>query len=110
MEKCARWVIIAGRDIKMTLRFLVVLWVVGAPRPIQAIETNAILNAWLSSQTNITSWSAEFIQTRVLKVLRDPLVTTGRVWFARPSRFRWELGSPAQTIAIRDAKNLRIYY
>jgi outer membrane lipoprotein-sorting protein len=59
------------------------------------------VSAWLSAQTNVHTWSADFIQTRTLKSLAQPLTATGHVWFAAPDRFRWELGNPAKTIAVR---------
>jgi outer membrane lipoprotein-sorting protein len=75
-----------------------------------AADTNAVLNAWLASQTNLQSWTADFTQTRMLKTLTQPLVATGRVWFAPPNRFRWELGQPAQTIALRQADQMFVIY
>jgi len=80
------------------------------PTLLRAADTNAVLAAWLAAQTNVSTWSAEFIQTRSLKALNQPLVSTGRVWFAKPNRFRWELGQPAQTIAVRDEELLQVIY
>jgi outer membrane lipoprotein-sorting protein len=75
-----------------------------------AADTNAVLAAWLAAQTHLRSWTAEFTQTRTLKTLTQPLVATGRLWFATPNRFRWELGSPAQTIAVRNADEMFVIY
>lgn len=68
------------------------------------------LSAWLSAQTNIQTWSADLTQTRRLKTLTQPLVSTGHVWFAAPNKFRWEIGSPAQTIAVRGGDELQVIY
>jgi outer membrane lipoprotein-sorting protein len=76
----------------------------------RAADTNSVIAAWLAAQTNMSRWSADFVQTRWLKVLNQPLVSTGHVWFARPNQFRWELGSPAQTIAVRDDDQLQVIY
>ncbi|MDB6017540.1 MAG: LolA family protein [Pedosphaera sp.] len=73
-------------------------------------ENNANLAAWLNAQTNIQTWSADFIQTRTLKSLTQPLTATGHVWFAAPNRFRWELGHPPQTIAVRQPTQLLVVY
>jgi outer membrane lipoprotein-sorting protein len=73
-------------------------------------DTNAILNVWLAEQAKIQSWSAEFIQTRQLKTLTQPLVAKGRLWFCAPSLFRWELGVPARTVALRATNELVILY
>ena len=75
-----------------------------------AADTNAVLNGWLSAQTNLQTWTADFIQTRAFRTLAQPLVATGHIWFATPNRFRWELGSPAQTIALRQADQMFVIY
>lgn len=79
---------------------------------IQAAETglNPQLAAWLNAQPNVQSWSADFVQTRKLKAVVQPLTATGHVWFAAPNRFRWELGNPPQTIAVRAPAELLILY
>jgi outer membrane lipoprotein-sorting protein len=56
------------------------------------------------------TWSADFLQIRTLKSLTQPLTATGHVWFAAPNRFRWELGHPAQTIAVRAKDELLVIY
>ncbi len=66
--------------------------------------------SWLAAQTNIHSWSADFVQTRTLKSLAQPLSSSGHVWFAAPNRFRWELGHPAQTVAVRESEELLVIY
>ena len=78
--------------------------------PASAADTNAVVNAWLASQTNLTTWQADFTQTRALSTLTQPLTAHGRVWFAEPRRFRWELGNPPQTIAVRQPKEVLILY
>ena len=64
---------------------------------------------WFAVQTNLQSWSANFIQTRSLKVLAQPLVSAGKVW-VKPGEFRWELGQPVQTIVLRRPDQLLIVY
>jgi outer membrane lipoprotein-sorting protein len=76
----------------------------------KATELNPVVVSWLAAQTNIQSWSADFAQTRALKSLTQPLTAKGHVWFAAPNRFRWELGDPAQTIAVRGSNDLLVIY
>jgi outer membrane lipoprotein-sorting protein len=73
-------------------------------------SANSLVASWLAAQTNILTWSAEVIQTRTFKTLTQPLKATGQVWFAAPDRFRWELGSPPQTIAVRSGSELLLVY
>lgn len=89
------------------LRFLFVLATFSCAR---AAELNPVVASWLSGQTNTQSWSADFVQTRSFKSLTQPLMAKGHVWFAAPNRFRWELGNPAQTIAVRSSDALLVIY
>ncbi len=76
----------------------------------RAAESDPMFEHWFAAQTNIQSWTADFTQTRALKVLTQPLVATGKVWVAVPGLFRWELGQPAQTIALRQPDQLLLIY
>lgn len=73
-------------------------------------SAEAVLTAWLEAQRAWKSWSAEFTQTRTLKALTEPLRTPGRLWWVAPDQFRWELGSPPQTLALRRTNELLVIY
>lgn len=75
----------------------------------RAADYDAQFNKWFEVQTNLQSWAGDFTQTRSLKVLAQPLVSTGKVW-VKPGEFRWELGQPAQTIVLRRPGQLLIIY
>ena len=77
---------------------------------VHAGEISPALSRFLGAQTNLHAWSADLTQTRRLKTLTQPLVSTGHVWFAAPNKFRWEIGSPAQTIAVRGADEMLVIY
>jgi outer membrane lipoprotein-sorting protein len=92
------------------LPWKVLLFVSAVVATTMAAELSPAVTAWLAAQPKIQTWSADFVQTRTLKSLTQPLAATGRVWFATPDRFRWELGSPPQTIAVRASTELLIFY
>src|SRR5689334_19884203 len=77
---------------------------------LSAADPPPAVASWLAAQTNIQTWSADFVQTRTLKSLTQPLTASGHVWFAAPNRFRWELGNPAQTIAVRAPTEMLVIY
>lgn len=81
-------------------------------RPARQTDTKPsdAIDRWLSKQAGMKTWSAEFLQTRTLKTLTQPINTPGRVWFSSPNRFRWELGTPAQTIAVRQPDQIFVIY
>jgi len=88
---------------------MALLLTVGAPR-MRGDDASELLDRWLASQAEVQSWSADLIQTRSLRVMAQPLVSTGKVAMLAPDRFRWELGQPARTIAVRQPDALFIVY
>ena len=76
----------------------------------RAADSLPLLTHWLAAQTNLQTWSADVTQTRTLKTLTQPLVARGHLWFAAPNSFRWELGEPAQTIAVRQPGQMLVLY
>lgn len=83
--------------------------VLASQRPVAA-DNAAVLDGWFAAQANLHSWSADFVQTRTLKTLTQPLVATGHVDFAVPDQFRWELGHPARTIALGGNGEMYVIY
>ena len=98
----------ARRRFGFNLLMTLVLYL--SPLVAPAADLSALLDRWCAAQTNIQTWSADLTQTRLLKVLSQPLVAGGKVWVAMPNRFRWELGQPAQTIALRQPDQLLLIY
>ncbi|MDX1951230.1 MAG: outer membrane lipoprotein carrier protein LolA [Verrucomicrobiota bacterium] len=76
------------------------------------MEKNAslLIEQWLAKQTNIQTWQADVVQLRQYKTFARPLSSSGKVWFEAPNNFRWEVGSPPVTIAIRKEEELNLLY
>ena len=68
------------------------------------------IGPYLEAQAALKSWTADFVQTRTLKSLKQPLKTPGHLYFVAPNIFRWELGDPTQTIAIRQPNSVVLIY
>jgi outer membrane lipoprotein-sorting protein len=95
---------------KMLRHFFLVLGIFSALQNIHADETNSVMDAWFAAQKNLHTWSADLVQTRRLKTLTQPLIARGHIAFAMPHDFRWELGQPAQTIALRHGDEMFVIY
>lgn len=59
---------------------------------------------WIAAGAKLKSLEATFVQERQLKALRQPLSKPGKLWFQRPSAFRWQIGDPPAIIAARSAR------
>jgi outer membrane lipoprotein-sorting protein len=92
----------------MKLRLLLVVMM--AASSLFAADTNAFLNSWLAAQAELKTWSADFTQTRTLTTLKQPLQSRGHLLFAAPNNFKWELGNPSQTTAIRNSNEMVVVY
>lgn len=84
-------------------------WLLAAQN-LLAADRDAVLTAWFAAQTNVQSWSADFVQTRTLKTLTQPLTARGHVDFVAPDKFHWALGEPARTIALRSGDEMFVIY
>jgi outer membrane lipoprotein-sorting protein len=96
-------------SVRVSLRISALI-ICAALRPALAADSNSALATWLEAQKDIHSWSADFVQTRRFKTLTQPLKESGKVSFAEPNRFRWELGHPAKTIAVRASNEMLLLY
>ena len=95
---------------KMLRQFFLALGIICALQNVRADETGSVLDSWFAAQANVHTWSADFVQTRTLKALTQPLTASGHISFAAPDDFRWELGRPAQTIALRHGDEMFVIY
>lgn len=77
---------------------------------VNAADDRMFLDQWLAKQVTIKTWTADVIQTRKIKSLLRPLESKGQVWFVLPNQFRWQLGNPPRTIAVRNRQELLIAY
>jgi outer membrane lipoprotein-sorting protein len=73
-------------------------------------KQDLLLEQWLGRQSQVETWQADFVQTRKIPALVRPLISEGKVYFKSPAVFRWQIGEPPKTIALRSAENVTIYY
>ena len=99
-----------ARNLKFAFFILHFAFLLTGVTRVAASDASALVSSWLNAQTNIQTWTADVLQTRNLKSLARPLSKEGRVWFAAPNRFRWEIGTPAETIAVRKPDEMLVIY
>lgn len=68
----------------------------------------APVEKWLERMKGVKTIEATFVQQKYLRTLRSPLTTNGHLWLQYPDDFRWELGEPPATVAIRHQDVLTI--
>ena len=53
---------------------------------------------------------ADFQEQRVIRLMKKPLVSSGRVWFQPPNKFRREVKGNSPSVTVSDGQQLWIYY
>jgi outer membrane lipoprotein carrier protein len=53
---------------------------------------------------------ADFQEQRVIRLMEKPLVSSGRVWFQPPNKFRREVKGNSPSLTVSDGQQLWIYY
>jgi outer membrane lipoprotein carrier protein len=74
--------------------------------PLSEAELTNLLAAIRQHRTT----RADFQEERVIRLMREPVVSSGTVWFEPPNKFRREVKSNAPSITVSDGHELWIYY
>ena len=56
------------------------------------------------------SAQADFKEQRVIRLMKNPVQSSGTVWFQPPNKFRREVKGNSASITVSDGRNLWIYY
>src|SRR6266478_6627470 len=53
---------------------------------------------------------ADFQEERVMRLMKKPIVSSGKIWFQPPNKFRREVKGDSPSITVSDGRQLWIYY
>jgi len=56
------------------------------------------------------STQAEFQEQRVIRLMKNPVQSSGTVWFQPPNKFRREIKGNSPSVTVSDGRELWIYY
>ena len=59
-------------------------------------------------QNRITQ--ADFQEQRMIRLMRNPILSSGKVWFQAPNKFRREVKGNSPSLTVNDGHQLWIYY
>src|ERR1043166_4882584 len=59
-------------------------------------------------QNRITQ--ADFQEERVIRLMKKPILSSGKVWFQPPNKFRREVKGSSPSLTVGDGRQLWIYY
>src|SRR6059036_160808 len=53
---------------------------------------------------------ADFQEERVMRLMKKPIVSSGKIWFQPPNKFRREVKGNSPSLTVSDGRQLWIYY
>src|SRR5947199_173880 len=68
---------------------------------------NAVRNALFRQNR---SNQADFQEQRVIRLMKKPILSSGKIWFQPPNKFRREVKGSSPSLTVSDGRQLWIYY
>src|SRR6058998_1104921 len=87
------------------LAYLALTSIVGAA-PLSEAELKNLLAAIRQNRTT----QADFQEERVIRLMKNPVLSSGTVWFQPPNKFRREVKGNSPSVTVSDGRELWIYY
>ena len=94
------------RTIFLAIVFAIALTCITNSAPVSEAELKNLLAAIRQNRTT----QADFHEQRVIRVMKNPVQSSGTVWFQPPNKFRREVKGNSPSITVSDGRNLWIYY
>lgn len=94
------------RTIFLSIVFVTALTRLTDGAPLSGDELKNLLAAIRQSR----STQADFQEQRVIRLMKNPVQSSGTVWFQPPNKFRREVKGNSPSITVSDGRNLWIYY
>src|SRR6266487_1957692 len=85
---------------------VVVVRFVAQAAPFSEAELKNLLTAIRQNRTT----QADFQEERVIRLMKNPVLSSGAVWFQPPNKFRREVKGNSPSVSVSDGRDLWIYY
>lgn len=73
-------------------------------------DVKALLARIRQQRTASPYMQADFQEERIVHLMNKPIVSSGKVWFQAPNKFRREVRGNSPSISVSDGQQLWIYY
>jgi outer membrane lipoprotein carrier protein len=78
--------------------------------PLSPPDLKALLGRIREKRAAAPQVQADFQEEKNVKMLNKPIVSSGKIWFQSPNKFRREAKGNAPSITVSDGQQLWIYY
>src|SRR5882757_1975316 len=94
------------RTVLLPIFLLVSLTCIASSAPVPETDLKNLLAG--IRQNRITQ--AAFQEQRVIRLMKKPILSAGKVWFQPPNKFRREVTGSSPSLTVSDGRQLWIYY
>jgi outer membrane lipoprotein carrier protein len=94
------------RTVLLSIVLFVALTRIANSTPVSEVDLKNLLAA--IRQNRITQ--ADFQEQRMIRLMKKPIVSSGKVWFQPPNKFRREVKGSSPSLTVSDGRQLWIYY
>ena len=92
--------------VSAVLLFVIVGSVIKGAAPLSEGDLKNLLTGIRQNRTT----QADFQEQRVIRLMKKPILSSGKVWFQPPNKFRREVKGSAPSLTVSDGRQLWIYY
>ena len=94
------------RTILLSILLFVALTCITNSAPVSEADLKNLLAA--IRQNRVTQ--ANFQEQRMIRLMKNPILSSGKVWFQPPNKFRREVKGSSPSLTLSDGRQLWIYY
>jgi len=94
------------RTLVLSISVVIALTSITDSAPLSGDELKNLLAAIRQNRTT----QADFQEERVIRLMKKPITSSGRIWFQPPNKFRREVKGTSPSITVSDGRELWIYY
>lgn len=73
-------------------------------------EVKTLLNQIREKRTTAPCLEADFREEKEIRLMNKPIVTSGKIWFQAPNKFKREVTGSTPSVMVSDGLQLWIYY
>src|SRR5947208_9983849 len=94
------------RALMYTMLATVAIVPIAKTAPLSEVDLKNLLAGIRANRTT----QADFQEERVMRLMKKPIVSSGKIWFQPPNKFRREVKGNSPSITVSDGRQLWIYY
>ena len=94
------------RTVLLSIVLFVVLTCIANSAPVSEADLKNLLASIRQNRTT----QADFQEQRVIRLMKKPILSSGKVWFQPPNKFRREVTGSSPSLTVSDGRQLWIYY